>query len=300
MKTIPEPVATELPPAEPEAALPVEPVSLGHGPIADALRDPGLVPDGRELITGDPDVAQALLHQLTAKSAQPMVAYAILLLAHRDLHTAAFDALSRISATITGQLTDVLVDGDADLLVRRRVALVLAHSGTQRGLDALLLGATDADFAIRYVCSRALAQLTAREPRLRIDRAKVLHALLVELDHRTRKAARPNFVPDRREDAPVFAMRRPHAVVDYTLDHVFTMVALHIARDQLQMAYAALQDDDVRQRGTALEYLQTILPADLRDAVWPFVDQLASQPTRSARTILAELIRTTSAQPRRL
>ncbi|MEO7091911.1 MAG: hypothetical protein ABI175_01595, partial [Polyangiales bacterium] len=293
-----EPEATE-PPSAPEAALPVEPAAAGHGPIADALRDPTLVPDGRELITGNPDAAPALLRELTARSAQPTVAYALMLLAHRDLHAAAFEALSRISATITGQLTDVLVDGDADLLVRRRVALVLAHSGTQRGMDALLLGTTDPEFAVRYVCSRALAQLTTREPRLQIDRAKVLHALLVELDLRNRVPGRLVFVPDPLEDTPVFVMRRPHGVVDYTLDHVFTMIGLHIARDQLQMAYGALHEDDVRQRGTALEYLQTILPADFRDAVWPFVDQLANRSPRSARTILAELIRTTAPPTRR-
>ncbi len=290
-----EPLAAE-PADEPEASLPVEPVSAGHGPIADALRDPRLVLDGRELITGAPDAAKALLHELTRRSAQPTVAYAIMLLAHRDLHIAAFDALSKISAVVTGQLTDVLVDGDADLLVRRRVARVLAHSGTQRGLDALLLGTTDSEFAVRYTCSRALAQLTMREPRLQIDRAKVLHGLLVELDHRTREPARPKFVADPVNDAPVFVMRRPHAAVDHTLEHVFTMVGLHVAHEQLQMAYGALQEDDARQRGTALEYLQTILPADFRDAVWPFVDTLARVPPRSARTVLAELIRTTSVQ----
>jgi hypothetical protein len=289
-----------VPPAvEAEAALPIDPASSGQGPIVDALRDPSSVPDGRELITGTPEAAKELLEQLTPRSTQPTVAYAIMLLAHRDLHVAAFEALSRISAAITGQLTDVLVDPDADLLVRRRVARALAHSGTQRGLDALLLGTTDPEFAIRYVCSRSLAELTTREPRLQIDRAKVLHALLVELDHRTRSAVRPAFVPDPAQDTPLFTIRRSHAPVDYTLDHVFTMIGLHVARDQLQMAYGALHEDDARQRGTALEYLQTILPADFRDAVWPFVDQLATQRPRSARTILAELIRTTSAQPRR-
>jgi hypothetical protein len=55
----------------------------------------------------------------------------------------------------------------------------------------------------------------------------------------------------------------------------------------------------VRQRGTALEYLDTILPPDFRDAVWPFVDQLAAPPPRSASTILADLIRTTSVATRR-
>lgn len=295
--TATEAVASKPPesPAPPET--PEAPVNLGDGPIAEALCDPRKVPDGRALLTGSPDVAAAALRALTPSSVQPPVAYAIMLLAHRERSAAAFDALARIAGTIVGQLTDVLVDAEADPLVRRRVALVLAHSGTQRGVDALLLGMIDDSFEIRYVCSRSLMQLTGRHPQLEIDRAKVLHALLVELDHRNRAHVPAAFVPDPLEEAPLFVAPQP-IVVDRTLDHVFTVVALHVGREQLQMAYRALHNDDVRQRGTALEYLQTILPTDFRDALWPFVGHSASRH-RSARTVLADLIRTTSVAPRR-
>jgi hypothetical protein len=271
-----------------QAAPPAEPANLGSGPISDALRDPAAV-----------EAASAALRDLSARSVQPAVAHAIMLLAHRELSATAFDALSKISASFTGQLSDVLVDRGADMLVRRRVALVLARTGTQRGVDALLLGMTDESFEIRYVCSRALMQLSTRYPQLDIDRAKILHALLVELDHRSREPVRPAFVPDPLEEAPVFVVPGPIEVVDHTLDHVFTVVALHVGRDQLQMAYRALHNADLRQRGTALEYLQAILPSDFRDALWPFVGSAATEQPRSARTVLAELIRTTSAAPRR-
>lgn len=286
-----------MPPPPPEEPPVVEPVNMGEGPIADALRDPRKVPDGRPMLTGSPDVAAAALRALTPTSAQPPVAYAIMLLAHRDLSTSAFEELGRISSAITGQLTDVLVDRDADMLVRRRCALVLARTGTQRGVDALLLGMTDESFEIRYVCSRALMQLATRSPQLDIDRAKVLHALLLELDHKNRHPVPPVYVADPLEEAPLFLA--PQALADHMLDHVFTVVALHVGREQLQMAYRALHNDDQRQRGTALEYLQTILPTDFRDALWPFVGSIANRPTRSARTVLAELIRTTSPAARR-
>ncbi|MDQ3341743.1 MAG: hypothetical protein M4D80_41880 [Myxococcota bacterium] len=281
------------------AAASFESPSVGDGPIADALRDPAGVVDGREWIDGPADAAVAGLGALTARSAQPAVAYAIMLLTHRERYAEAFSALSKISAAIAGQLADVLVDLEADVLVRRRVALVLARTGTQRGVDALLLGVTDDRFEIRYACSRALMQLVTRHPRLQVDRARLLQALLVELDHRTRQPARLAFVPDHLEEMPMFVAPRLHPAADHELDHVFTVIGLHIDREQLLMAYRALHQDDVRQRGTALEYLQTILPADFRDAVWPFVDQLAAPPPRAARTILAELIRTTSVASRR-
>ena len=293
-------------PDEPRGASPAEddevatvPVSLGEGPIADALRDPDAVVDGRTWIDGPAEAAVAGLDALGPRAAQPAVAYAIMLLAHRQRDADALRALTRIAPAIAGQLADVLVDPDADLLVRRRVALVLAHTGTQRGVEALLLGMTDGRFEVRYACSRALMQLVTHHPRLEVDRAKLLRALLVELDHRTRQSPRPVFVPDPMEEAPVFVAPRLHPAADYAIDHVFTVVGLHIDRDQLLMAYRALHQDDVRQRGTALEYLETILPSDFRDAVWPFVGQLAAPPPRGARTILADLIRTTAVAARR-
>ena len=264
-------VVASSPIEEPSPAAPAS----GVGPIADALR------------------------ALAPRPAQPMVAEAIMLLSHPELSAEAFEALKRISPSIAGELTDVLVDRGTDVLVRRRVALVLSHTGTQRGVDALLLGMTDESFEIRYVCARSLMQLSSRHPQLVIDRGKVLHALLVELDHRNRHPVPPMFIPDPLEDAPPFLLPRPHDAVDHTLDHVFTVVALHVGREPLQMAYRALHNDDARQRGTALEYLQTILPADFRDALWPFVGPMASRPQRSARTVLAELIRTTSVASRR-
>ncbi|MDQ3295387.1 MAG: hypothetical protein M3619_02220 [Myxococcota bacterium] len=281
------------------AVPPVEPASVGEGPIADALRDPINSVDGREWLGGSAEAVLAGLDTLTARSAQPAVAYAIMLLTHREHYAVAFNALGKISATIAGQLADVLVDPGADVVVRRRVALVLARTGTQRGVDALLLGVADDRFEIRYTCSRALMQLVTRHPRLEVDRATTLRALLLERDHRARQAIRPAFVPDALEELPMFVAPPLHPATDHALDHVFTVIGLHIDRDQLLMAYRALHQDDVRQRGTALEYLQTILPLDVRDAVWPFVDQLAAPPPRSARAVLADLIRTTSVASRR-
>ncbi|MBA3459419.1 MAG: hypothetical protein H0T46_05630 [Deltaproteobacteria bacterium] len=294
-----EPRAPSAAAPEEVAAAPLEPVSVGEGPIADALRHPAGVVDGREWIGAPAEVAVAGLGALTARSTQPAVAYAIMLLTHRERYVEAFGALSKISAAIAGQLADVLVDPEADVQVRRRVALVLASTGTQRGVDGLLLGVADERFEIRYACSRALMQLVAHHPRLTVDRATILRALLVELDHRARQPAPPVFVPDPLEEMPMFVAPRLHPAADHVLDHVFTVVGLHIDREQLLMAYRALHQDDVRQRGTALEYLQTILPPDFRDAVWPFVGQLATPPPRSARTILADLIRTTSVASRR-
>ena len=52
------------------------------------------------------------------------------------------------------------------------------------------------------------------------------------------------------------------------LAHVFDLLALALDPAAVRSAYRALGARDTR-RGTALEYLETVLPAPIRDALWP-------------------------------
>jgi len=61
----------------------------------------------------------------------------------------------------------------------------------------------------------------------------------------------------------------------------------------LQVAYKGLQTDDGALRGTALEYLEGVLPRDIRDRLWPFLgDDVARRPAsgRSREQVLDELL----------
>lgn len=80
--------------------------------------------------------------------------------------------------------------------------------------------------------------------------------------------------------------------VDRSLEHVFTILALHLEREALRTAFHALHHHDSRYCGTALEYLDTVLPREIRDDVWPFLGPEAALPTiRNPHEILAELTR---------
>jgi hypothetical protein len=133
-----------------------------------------------------------------------------------------------------------------------------------------------------------------------ISRQKIVQAILIEVDLKAPGAALPEFEADPSgiEEASALVddlLARDR--VDRTLEHVFTILGLHLEREPMRMAYRALRHADVRHRGTALEYLQTILPHDLRDAVWPLVGALAPLPAvRSARAILGDLLRATVVQ----
>jgi hypothetical protein len=57
---------------------------------------------------------------------------------------------------------------------------------------------------------------------------------------------------------------RPQTPSERGLGHVFTLLSLVVEREPLQIAHRALVGGDAGLRGTALEYLENVLPEDVR------------------------------------
>ena len=78
-----------------------------------------------------------------------------------------------------------------------------------------------------------------------------------------------------------------------SLAHVFTLLSLVLPATPLQIAYRGLHTTDPGLRGTALEYLEGVLPHDIRDRLWPFLDDRPRRrgDGRARDEILADLLR---------
>jgi hypothetical protein len=53
------------------------------------------------------------------------------------------------------------------------------------------------------------------------------------------------------------------------LEHVFLVLSLALDKEPIDLAFRALQGRDRTLRGTALEYLDHVLPPAIRAALWP-------------------------------
>src|SRR5262249_39917867 len=103
-----------------------------------------------------------------------------------------------------------------------------------------------------------------RSGRVAAGKASARHQVLDEL------AAAIDDRADADADAP---LHRGHA----GLQHVFTVLGLALPAEPLRIALHAVQTDDPELRGTALEYLESILPPDVRAQLWPLLDGEAAQ-----------------------
>jgi hypothetical protein len=71
-----------------------------------------------------------------------------------------------------------------------------------------------------------------------------------------------------------------------SLEHVFTLLSLVLPRQPLKIAFRGLHTTDPAMRGTSLEYLELMLPREIRDSLWPFLESRttpeSSTPDRDA------------------
>jgi ATP:ADP antiporter, AAA family len=256
-----------------------------------AKRDSASLDVARSVLSPDLSEARRALAGLRAQD--PAVACAIGLLARGDLRASAQAALIEIAPAITGQLIDVLLDSVTDFAVRRRVPRILCACSTQRAAEGLLLGLRDERFEVRYECGRALLQLVEGDGRVEVSRAQALAAIQCEIDFESRLLSPAQPASDderdlRPGDEIIADLKRDR--VNRSLEHVFNLLSLHLDREPLRIAHRALQHEDSRYRGTALEYLSTVLPEEIRELIWLYLGESAPLPTaRTPHELLAEL-----------
>ena len=222
------------------------------------------------LRSSDPQRVRQVLDRGLELSAA-LVSEVIPLLARDDLFAKVISSLRAVATRHTGQLVDALLDPARDPVVRRRIPRVLGATPTQRAADGLLLGLRDERFDLRYRCAQALVRIRGQNPDVLIPREEVATAALREI------ALGPGS--------------------GRGLDHVFSILSLSLEREPLQTALRALRVGDVGLRGTALEYLENVLPPLVRKSLWPHLGA-TGYPAPSGRSldeIRDDLLRSTAA-----
>jgi hypothetical protein len=220
------------------------------------------------LRTGSRDAVIKILGRLEGMNGA-LVPHVIPLLAVEPVADFALFALRKVAEEHVGMLTDALLDPGRDYAVRRRLARVFSISVSQRAADALLLALDDSRFDVRFQSARSLAAIADRNPRVRIDRDRVIEVVLREV-----AVGRPvwesrRLLDEAANESPLDVFVRDRA--GQSLGHVFTLLSLVLPREPLQIAFRSLQSDDRHLRGTALEYLEEVLPPRVRAGLWPFI-----------------------------
>jgi hypothetical protein len=171
---------------------------------------------------------------------------------------------------VTGQLADALLDTERFLPpVRRRLARVIARGRSAWEASALLAALDDPEYDVRGQVLEGLEEIRRRGVKLPVTRETMAAAAIREL---------------ARTDCPSGRS---------AIEHPLSLLGLAFDPEAFRLAAKALASDDQKLRGTALEYLENILP----DPVWSRLFATLpvegrSKTRRVERELLADLRRT--------
>ena len=214
--------------------------------------------------------------------------HVIPLLAHTELARDATKTLTRIASSIVGQLVDTMLNMNNSLVVRARLPRVLESCVSSRAVDGLLLGLATEPFEIRFRCGQSLTRIISNNEFLSVSRKTIFTVVQRELD------VDENVWKSRNLS---IAKATPHSSQkqspDYGLEHVFTLLGLILDREAIQLSLHAITRGDTNLRGTALEYLENVLPERVCASLWRYVrgPVAIKKTTRSNTEIVNDLLR---------
>jgi hypothetical protein len=248
----------------------IRPTPAGAPAQQMSIPDP-LVAKILELRSGDSLRVRRVLASREIDS--PLIPHLIRLLAWDEVSSDAARALASGLDKWTGQLIDSLIDPEEEFSIRRRIPRILARSDSPRAVWGLLRGLRDTRFEVRFRCADALAKVAARN-RAGVEPQEILEVLELEMSQ-NRLAKAGERLLDREDDVRPGSSNAP-------LRYVFTLLGLAYPRAQLQAALDCLESGDARLRGTALEYLDTLLQSRGRDALLRFIESSAQRAAVAA------------------
>jgi ATP:ADP antiporter, AAA family len=170
-----------------------------------------------------------------------------------------------------GALSDVLLDSEADLQTRVRVTRILGESRSPLVVAPLIASLNDPQLDLRYRAGRALRAIAQAGASL--DSKSLWQVIEREVT-----------------DGPI--LRRVQDGETDPLRHVFNLLALTLEARAVDLSYEALRGEDEARRALALEYLDNVLPQEVRKKLLRRLGEDAPvdpAPSRSVAAIVAEL-----------
>lgn len=195
------------------------------------------------------------------------------LLAWDAVASAAIRALRPMAASKTEVMLRHLLDPEEDFAIRRRLVLVLAAARTRPIFEGLFRALNDQRFEVRYRAGRALSAMAGEINGLQIDRDRVMSVILKEIGVERGVWESRQLIDQGEEEFSPMESEVLRDRVSRSVEHLFTLLSLILPRETLRLAFHALHTNDPYLRGTALEYLETVLP----DWIWAKLSPLLEQ-----------------------
>ncbi|MEW5900871.1 MAG: HEAT repeat domain-containing protein, partial [Acidobacteriota bacterium] len=200
----------------------------------------------------------------------------------------ALDALKKIGPKIVGSLADYLHDRNVGPQVRRAVASVLAALGTQEAADFLGWALAGEEGILADEIIDALDRLRTENPSIIFPHDIIKHRVLQEARRHCQGLLRRLEARETGEGAPDPAWEKWQAD---SVWNIFKLLGLIYGHEDMTKAYQNLETGTKDAVAYALELLDNVLEKDIREVVFPVVEDLPlEEKIRRCRNLLSERI----------
>ncbi len=228
----------------------------------------------------DVAVARAAIAAVGKLKKRPLIPPLIDRLADPSLTEVATAALAEFGDRIVGTLRDYLTDEQISTDVRREIPKVLQAIGSASAQAVLTASVLDRDVILRYQIIAALNKLGQQHPERSIDRKLIESVLAAEIMGHYRSYQVLGTLGASLEDDANPIAHGLRESIEKEAERIFRLLKILYPQYDMHSAYVGLQSNDPVVHDNAVEFLDTVLPPEVRLVVIPLFDRDVPVATR--------------------
>ena len=231
----------------------------------------------------DVEVAKAAILAASRLNKRIFVGRIIERMQEPALVSTAVDGLAAFGDRIVGTLRDTLIDPDMPADVRREIPAVLQAIGSRAAQTVLTESVLDKDVVLRYRCIAALNKLGQLHPDRPVDRKIIESVLGAEILGHYRSYQVMGTLTRSLSDSAEPVRQGLNESMEKETERIFRLLKMLYPEHDLHSAYVGLQSTDPVVHDNAIEFIDTILPPEIRAVLMPLIDRDVSIRDRIQR-----------------
>lgn len=214
------------------------------------------------------------------------------LLAQRSFYDQVVKVLGRLGPKATPYLVECLKDEKSEFVIRRRIPRVFTQLGEGEADDALLDVLNAKRFEVRYRSAIALVQRRRKNLSLSSKDWKeiVWKAVRMEVNANRPVWEMRKLLDQADTEKDDLVEKRVGLRGEVSLEHTFRLLSLVLDPEPLRMAYNGIILNDEKLKSFALEYLEHVLPQDIREKLWLFIGDVSEYQKKKALRPVDEVV----------
>jgi AAA family ATP:ADP antiporter len=224
----------------------------------------------------DADVARSAIAAAGKLKKRTLIDELIARLAEPALVDQVISSLSVFGDRIVGTLRDYLMDAEVNPNIRRVIPFALEKIGTKAAQELLTESVLDRDVIVRYHTISALNRLGQAHPERSTDRKLIESVLAAEIMGHYRSYQVLGTLGGSFKDPANPIEHGLRESMEKETERIFRLLKILYPQYDLHSAYVGLQSSDPVVHDNAIEFMDSVLPPEVRTLIIPLFDREVS------------------------